>query len=78
MTATVMIEETAMSAKVLSQRAAIHPLAFARLFMSFRREADSAESAFRAFSNAPLTVSASVMSCGSRGEVTIYPPSSAS
>ena len=78
MMATVVIQKTATNAKALFQRSTVHSLALVSLFMSFRREANSAEIASRAFSKAPFTVSASVISCGSKGEVTIYPPSSPS
>jgi len=40
MAATVVIEETAMSAKVSFQRPTVHALTLASLFMSLRREAE--------------------------------------
>ena len=65
-----MIQETAVETKVLFQRPSIHAFTPASFLINLRRDAARAARASRAFSNASSTVSASVMSCGSSGEVT--------
>src|SRR4051812_4886601 len=79
----VVVEAAVVEAKVLLEQTPAHVRA--RLFVpastvcrnSFARDCFSDLRASRAISNASSTVSASVMSCGSNGDVTMYPPSSA-
>lgn len=61
--------------EVLGSTYALMPASF---LISFLLEAARAARASHAFSKASLTISASVMSWGSRGDVTIYPACTAS
>ena len=78
----VMVENTAVFAQVSFEVAPIHGIRQPDIRDSFlnslTRDCRNARRASRALANASETVSASVMSSGSSGEVTTYPPSSAS
>ena len=70
-TTPVMIEEATVGSKVPFELPPVHTFTVASFLISLRLDAASAARASRAFSNASLTVSASVTSCGSSGEVTM-------
>jgi hypothetical protein len=75
----VMMEEATVFAQVALERAPIHAnrRAVASFRNSFARDARSARRASVAMRKASSMVSASVMSSGSKGLVTMNPPSSA-
>jgi hypothetical protein len=65
-----MIQEAAVETKVPFERPSVHAFTRVSFLINLRRDAARAVRASRAFSNASSTVSASVMRCGSSGEVT--------
>lgn len=66
----VMVEKATVGSKVSFELPSVHTRTMASFLISLRLDAASADRASRAFSNASLTVSASVISCGSSGDVT--------